>query len=172
MIDLSRFLMGKPKAISVMGATFDKIGPRNNIKEYARYTPADKDNYCDVEDMAVAIIRFDNGAVLNVETSFSQNIKEDQLTLQLYGTKSGAMMEPKIELYSEMEDYLVDITPRFSESGDIFTENFRNETAHFIDCITNGTKCLNPAEDGVEIMKILDAIYESAASRREVIIKE
>lgn len=168
MIDLVRFLMGKPKTISVMGATFNKIGPRNNIKAFDRYNPVDMDYYCDVEDMAVAMIRFENGAVLNVETSFSQHIKEDQLTLELYGTKSGAMMEPKLELYSEMEDYLVDITPRYSEGANVFTENFNNETAHFIDCIANGTKCLNPVEDGVELMRILDAIYESAASGKEV----
>lgn len=168
MIDLSRFLMGKPKAVSVMGATFDNIGPRNNIKAYDRYNPVDMDEYCDVEDMAVAMIRFDNGAVLNVEASFSQNIKEDQLTLELFGTKSGAMMEPKMELYSEMEDYLVDITPRFSQGADVFAENFKNETAHFIDCIANDAECLNPVEDGVELMRILDAIYASAASGKEV----
>lgn len=170
MIDLSRYLMGKPKAISVTGATFNNIGFRSNIKAFDRYTPADKDDHCDVEDMAVAMIRFDNGAVLNVETSFSQHIKDDELTLELYGTKAGAMMEPKLELYSEMEDYLVDITPRYSAVSDSFTENFKNETAHFIDCIVNGTECVNPVEDGVELMRILDAIYKSAASGAEVVL--
>lgn len=33
---------------------------------------------------------------------------------------------------------------------------------------TNGTECMNPVEDGVELMRILDAIYESARLRREV----
>lgn len=172
MIDLVRFLMGKPKAISVSGAAFNNIGPRNNIKAFSRYNPVDVDDYCDVEDLAVAMIRFDNGAVLSVETSFSQNIKEDVLSLELFGTKSGAMMEPKLELYSELEDYLVDITPRYTEDANTFIANFKNETAHFIDCITNGTKCLNPVEDGVEMMKILDAIYESAAAKREIILKD
>ena len=31
--------------------------------------------------------------------------------------------------------------------------------------------CRNPAEDGVALMKILDAVYESAATGHEVIIK-
>jgi predicted dehydrogenase len=171
MIDLSRFLMGKPKAVAVSGAVFNKIGLRDNIKAFNRYRPADLGEYCDVEDMAVAMIRFDNRAVLQVETSFSQNIKEDQLSLELYGSKAGARMEPKLEIYTEMEDYLVDITPTFSEGANPFETNFQIETAHFIDCIVNYTQCLNPAEDGLELMKILDAIYESAATGREVVIQ-
>lgn len=169
MIDLARFLMGKPKAVSVTGATFNKIGPRNNIKAFDRYRPVDMDDYCDVEDMAVAMIRFDNGALLQVETSFSQHIQDDRLTLELYGTKSGAMMEPKLELYTEMEDYLVDLKPRLGE--ELSGENFMNEIAHFIDCIAKGTECRNPGEDGVELMKILDAIYESSAAGREITIE-
>ena len=37
-------------------------------------------------------------------------------------------------------------------------------------CIANGTKCIAPAEDGIMIMKILDAIYESARVGHEVAI--
>ena len=36
--------------------------------------------------------------------------------------------------------------------------------------IVNGTECIAPAEDGVVIMKILDAIYESAKTGHEVIL--
>ncbi len=170
-IDLSRFLMGKPKAVSVSGATFNNIGFRGNIKALDRYMPADPDEYCDVEDLAVAMIKFDNGAVLSVETSFSMNIKEEVLSLELFGTKAGAILEPKLELYSEQEGYLVDITPNYSKDEAPFRNNFKNEVKHFVDCIANGTECLNPAEDGVEIMRILEAIYESAKTGKEVIIK-
>ena len=48
---------------------------------------------------------------------------------------------------------------------------FENEIAHFIECIKNGLPCRSPAEDGVEIMKILDAIYDSAKTGHEVVIK-
>jgi predicted dehydrogenase len=37
--------------------------------------------------------------------------------------------------------------------------------------IANGTKCISPAEDGVEIMRIIDAIYESAKTGREIMLK-
>lgn len=172
MIDLARFLLGKPHAVTVTGAAYSNIGPRNNVKMIDRYRPADVDDFCDVEDIAIAMIRFDNGTVLNVETSFSQHIKEEKLTLELYGAKGGAIVEPEMEILTEDYDYLVDIKPRFNEDEDPFDANFKAETAHFVDCILNGTECLNPVADGVELMKILDAIYLSAETGREVVIEK
>lgn len=168
-IDLVRFLMNNPKPVSVTGATFNKLGARDNIKGAKLYTSADVANTFDVEDMAVAMIKFDNGSVLSVETSFSLNIKNDTGNIELFGTKSGAKLDPKLEFYSEMNNYLMDMTPAL-DTALSFNGLFENEISHFVDCITKGTKCLCPAEDGIEIMKILDAVYESAKTGREVFL--
>ncbi len=168
-IDLVRYLMGKPKAVAVTGATFNKLGARDHISQQKGYVSADNDNIFNVEDLAVAMIRFDNGAVLNVETSFSLNMKKDVGNIELFGTKSGAKLDPKLEFYSEMNNYLVDITPAH-DTALSFTGLFENEIAHFVDCVVNGTECASPAEDGVELMKIIDAVYESAKTGREVLL--
>jgi predicted dehydrogenase len=119
-IDQARFLMGKPKAVAVSAVTFDKIGMGYDVKGISRYKAADYSSYCDVEDMASALIRFDNGAALSVEASFSLNIKEDMGSLELFGSKAGARVEPKFEIFSEMEDYLVDITPKYHKGDQVF----------------------------------------------------
>jgi predicted dehydrogenase len=168
-IDLVRFLMDKPKAVSVTGATFNKLGSRSHIKHVSDYSAKDAADVFDVEDMSVAMIRFDNGSVLNVETSFSLNIKKDSGNIELFGTKSGAKLNPNLEFYTEQNDYLVDVTPA-SDTALSFEGLFENEIAHFADCVANGTKCISPAEDGVEIMRIIDAIYESARTGREVVL--
>lgn len=168
-IDLVRFLMDKPKAVSVTGATFNKLGTRDNIKYAKGYVAADTCEIFDVEDMAVAMVKFDNGAVLNVETSFSLNSKKDKGDIELFGSKAGAKLDPKLEFYSEMNNYLVDVTPAH-DTALSFNGLFENEIAHFVDCVTKGTKCISPAEDGVEIMKIIDAVYESARTGKEVMI--
>ena len=49
---------------------------------------------------------------------------------------------------------------------------FANEINHYVDCIINGTPCKSPAEDGVTLMKILDAIYKSAETGHEVILED
>ena len=41
---------------------------------------------------------------------------------------------------------------------------------HFIDCITNGEACLSPADQGVVLMTMLDAVYASSRSGREVVL--
>ena len=42
---------------------------------------------------------------------------------------------------------------------------------HFVNCALGKEECIATAEDGLEIMKIIDAIYESARTGHEVIIK-
>ena len=170
-IDFMRYATGNPKAVSVYGATFHKLGDRNNLKTPKGYYSAShtENDICDVEDLASAMIRFDNGFVLSVEASFSLNTKEDQGRIEIFGTKGGAKLEPEIELYSEDNGYMTNTTLCAKTSLD-FSIIFQNEIDHFIDCIENGTKCIAPAEDGVEMMRILDAIYESAKTGHEVIL--
>lgn len=171
MIDLVRYLAGKPKAISVYASTFNKIGMKPGIKGVTKYCAKDYDTFNDVEDCATALIRFDNGLTLAFETSWVQNIKEDSLYLDIFGDKAGAQMEPKLELYGDMNGYLTNFTPLIAPESYGFEHNFEEEIKHFIDCVENGTECINTAEDGLEIMKILEAIYESSRTGHEVIIK-
>lgn len=170
-IDFMRYATGNPKAVSVYGATFHKLGDRNNLKTPKGYFSAShtENDICDVEDLASAMIRFDNGFVLSVEASFSLNTKEDQGRIEIFGTKGGAKLEPEIELYSEDNGYMTNTSLCAKTSLD-FSIIFQNEIDHFVDCIENGTKCIAPAEDGVEMMRILDAIYESAKTGHEVIL--
>lgn len=171
-IDLVRYLMGNPRAVSVYGATFHKLGNREGLtagKDYVSASATQKDP-CDVEDMATALIRFDNGAVLSVEASFCLNLKSDRGSIELFGTKAGAKLEPEFELYSDANGHLVNTT--LSGEGALpFDQLFAREVNHFVDCIVDGAACKAPAADGVALMEILDAIYESAETGHEVLIK-
>ena len=170
-IDFVRYLMGNPKPISVYGATFNKLHDRRNIKGNSGWISSEisSTDIFDVEDLASAMIRFDNGAVLVVDASFSLNIKEDKGDIELFGTKSGAILNPDLEIYTEMNDYLTNVKLDMKTALE-FEGLFDNEVNHFVDCLKNGIVCRSPAEDGVELMKILDAVYESARIGHEVII--
>lgn len=171
MIDLVRYLSGKPKPVSVTASTFNKIGMKPNIKGVSKYYSKDYNIYNDVEDCATSLIRFDNGMTLFFETSWVQNIKQDSLYLEFYGDKAGAQMEPKLEIYEDRNDYLTNVVPIIDPESYSFEHNFDEEIKHFVSCIENGTQCISPAEDGLELMKILDAIYESSKTGHEVIIR-
>lgn len=170
-IDMTRYLMGNPKPVSVYGATFQKLFDRRDVKSgpFYRSASATDHDICDVEDLASAMIRYDNGAVVTVEASFSLNIKQPVGRIELFGTKAGAKLEPDLELYTETNGYLADVTLPMPTSLD-FEGLFANEINHFVDCVRLGIPCRNPAEDGVTLMTILDAIYESARTGHEVIL--
>ncbi|MBQ2730563.1 MAG: Gfo/Idh/MocA family oxidoreductase [Clostridia bacterium] len=175
-IDLVRFLAGGPKPVSVYGYTFDNLG-RNRAPRaipeggYRRdYEFGDRYDFKnDTEDFAGAIIRFDSGLVLQVEASFNLNLKSPVGQVDLFGTKSALQLTDHIELFGVVNDYYMNMTPQELPKND-FKTMFEKEIAHFADCVKNGTECIAPAEDGVTLMKILDAVYESAKIGHEVIL--
>ncbi|MBQ3140720.1 MAG: Gfo/Idh/MocA family oxidoreductase, partial [Clostridia bacterium] len=171
-IDLARYLLGKPKPVSCYGATYQKLFNRPDCKDTVAYkaTGAAKEKpICDVEDLATALIRFDNGATIAIEASFALNLKKDVGDIQLFGTKAGCKIDPEVEFFTEENGYLANLTLNRS-SALSFDGLFQNEIDHFVDCVVNGIPCRAPAEDGVTLMKILDAVYESARTGHEVVI--
>lgn len=171
-IDLTRYLMGNHKPVSVYGATYQKLFNRPGIKGSKDYlsVSAGGDDICDVEDLAAAMIRYDNGAMLTVETAFSLNIKHDRGEIELFGDKGGALINPDVHLFSEQNGYLVNTDFDIKTALD-FSGLFANEINHFVDCVLTGAPCKSPAKDGVDIMRILDAVYESARTGHEVVLK-
>ena len=172
-IDLCRYLMGNPKPVSVYGATFNKLGNRSNIKSQVSYVSQTRGNadIFNVEDLATAMIRFDNGSVLQIEASFSLNIEKDEGVLQFFGTKAGAKLDPELTIYSEMNDYMTNVKLANSTALS-FDGLFENEINHFVECVRTGKPCRNPAQDGVTLMKILTGIYKSAETGHEVLIND
>ena len=124
---------------------------------------------CNVEDMATALVRFDNGQVLSVEAAFSLNIKENKGDIEIFGTKGGAKLSPELEIYNETNNYLTNLSFDAPTALD-FSDLFVNEINHFIDCLNGKAECIAPAEDGIILMQILDAIYKSAETGHEVLI--
>ena len=169
-IDLTRYLMGGPKPVSVYAATSERLGNRAFLKNSVGWRPKDSsdDDVCTVEDFGTALIRYDNGAVTLLETSYDIN-GQDIGCKQLFGTMGGMDLSKGVKIYGTYNDYIADIevnTNNLKDSSDMFV----NEMAHFVDCVQNGTPCRATAEDGIIVMKILDAIYESAKTGHEVLL--
>lgn len=171
-IDLTRYLMGRPKALSVFASTNDALKNRPHLKTTVGWSPkgaTPQDTY-DVEDFAVAMIKYDDNKTTLLETSYSLN-GEEVTKKELYGTKGGMNLNgADMKIYTEVNDYLADISPK-TENYIYSQEMFTAEMAHFVDCALNGAECKAPAEDGLEVMKILDAVYESAKTGHEVKVR-
>jgi len=168
-IDLARYIMGCPKPVSVYGATFNKLGARDNIRAggggWISETVVEKPVF-NVEDLAVAMIRFDNGALLEVETSFNLNMKESIGDIEVFGSNAGFSFN-EFELHTEQGNEIADIRLHGKHYFD-FQRDFDREIKNFADAVENKAECMAPAEDGVTLMKILDAVYLSAATGKSV----
>ena len=48
---------------------------------------------------------------------------------------------------------------------------FAGQTDHFLECVQTGATPMMPGAQGVQLMQMLDGIYKSAATGREVRIR-
>lgn len=168
-IDICWYLMGKPKVKSVSGNTYSKLGNRSNVENLSFYQAADYDpSKNTVEDLANAIIRFENGASLMVDVSFTLHAKEDMITVNLYGENGGIELEPELHVITERYNTILNAAPQIDNKSFDFVQAFQNEIDHFIASVKGETQTFSPVEDGVEIMKILCGIYESSEKGIEV----
>lgn len=169
-IDLCWYLMGKPKPVSVTGNTYHLLGNRTNIDNLDFYKAADYDPVKnDVEDLTNALIRFENGASLFVDVSFTLHAKENEVSVKVYGDKGGAEIEPELLLVTEKHNTILNIDPQVDNKTFNFKQAFDREVDHFINCCLGVEEVLAPVSDGVEIMRILAGIYESADKKKEIL---
>lgn len=174
-MDLTRYLTGGPKPIAAYGITDHSLGKKRAAAKFAKGEGAWQvvnnlglkfENTS--EDFVSAYVKFDNGMTLQVEASFNLNLKNDTGTVELFGTEGGAKLTPNVEIYTDMDGQLVDIMPTGNTGFD--GEAFNREVKGFLACVREGAECNAPAEAGIQLMKIIDAIYKSAEEHREVTI--
>jgi len=168
MIDLATWLMGNPKPVAVVGSIYNKFASAEEISDSAHsaFGEAKKGGTFDVEDLATGFIKFENGASLQIEFSWASNVEEERNFVELRGSKGGCnYVNGDVKLFTEMNGTLCDIHPRLARQKG---SSHMAAIAHFADVVLRGaTPTIVPA-DGVHMIKILDAIYESARTGREV----
>jgi predicted dehydrogenase len=163
-LDLAMWLMGNPRPATVSASTYNVIGKRLAKEQKKTF---------DVEDLGCALIRFDNGATLILEASWAgHSEKREDMVTQLWGTRGGLVQRNVGEGY-ELEARL------FTEHGDTLWNSQLQQTAlpcptpyqEFVDAVLDDRDPLATARHGLDVQLILDAIYRSAATGREVRIK-
>jgi predicted dehydrogenase len=163
-LEMAHYMMGKPEPVSADGSCYTYIGNKKP-EALAPWGNWDHKTYT-VEDLAVGLLRFKNGATLVIESSFAAHIEKDLWNVSVMGEKGGASFDPPM-LFTDQGGHMVNITPTHLGESDGFIKKIR----HFIDCIQTGCACEAPGEDGVAVQKMLDGIYKSAEKRTVVPIR-
>jgi predicted dehydrogenase len=151
-LDCIWWLMGNPNPVAVMGAAYSKFG--HLAPQKVKYN---------VDDATFAQIRFEDGATIMLEATWVLNLPGGGY-VQIAGTKAGAKLNP-LTIYTEEDGKEVDKTPEVAT-----VNSFDEETKHFVDCIRDGREPIASARQGVTLMRMLDAIYQSSEKKREVLL--
>ena len=167
MIDLAIWLMGNPRPVAVSGQTFRKFADASDVSdsEHSAFGDAVAGGTFDVEDLAMGLVRFDNGAVLQVEFSWASNVEKERRFVELMGTKAGFAVEnTQMKIFTEENGQLLDLVPPAPQRDDGHERNLRN----FVDVLLAGAEPCYKPQQGVDMVAILEGFYKSAALGREV----
>jgi predicted dehydrogenase len=148
MLDLALWFLGNPKVVSVDASTHIA------------------DDESGLEDLGAAFIRLEGGATLSLEVSWAILLEKDFPYVNMYGSSGAALLNP-LRVHRSMHGNLVNVTPNLDSARNV-KESYENEIGHFIEAIRKGQTPIASGEEAHAVMKVMDAIYKSAAQRKEV----
>ncbi len=164
-LDLCMHLMDFPKPVRVSGSARVNFAKGRSIRgawgqwNRRRFT---------VEDFASGFVHFDNGATMALEASWlgHQEDTEDISTL-IYGT-GGTIQWPTGKYWSTRDGvaYATQLT-----EPDGLPRAYTAELHAFYDCVVNQKPSPVPWEQTVQVIAILEGIYKSSRTGREIKIK-
>lgn len=165
MIDLALYLMGNPKPVSVYGSTYAEFGPRK--RGIGTWGTPDWQGKFDVEDLATALIKMEDGSSLSLDVSWAVHMEtSNNPFIHLMGSEGGAFLDGhQAKIFTEMFDRTIDLDLPLTEDE----RGARGRLSdHFITSILNNEQPVADVMSGFTNNLILDAIYESSRTGREV----
>jgi predicted dehydrogenase len=128
-------------------------------------------SFKDVEDSSFVLLRFANNSTLTIEVSWTLHREDDLFYCNVYGKEGSAGINP-LKIYKHMHNTLVNVTPlKMEKPANIFKRSYEYELSHFINCVRNDTPNLCDGLEALDRMKIVDAVYKSAKTGKEVSFK-
>ncbi len=161
-IDLAWFLLGCPKPVSVSGKCYETIGKTPG--HFGLFGAWDWKTY-DVEDFAVALVRFAGGQTLCLESAFCANLPADrEAAADIVGDKGGASVNP-LKVCLEENGTLMNCEPQFVKDA---APPHHLGLWNFTDAVLDNKPVAIPGEQALTIQKIIDGLYQSSKLGREV----
>jgi len=165
-LDLALHLIGDFEAASVSGQTTAKFGNRGLGEGGWGRSEVDKSKPFDVDDMCNALIKMKSGRTVLLEVTWAvHQPSRDEHGVQLFGTDGGATTNPARFYKQGRNGYVLE---ELDTSACRVTPN---RMANFIDVVMGKAEPYVKPEESLAVQKILDAIYRSSATGREVRIR-
>jgi len=124
-------------------------------------TPGDP-RFVEVEENVAFQLRFPSGVLASCASSYGAGMNR----FRAFKPQGSAELEPALS-YGGLRMRVFHGNAVEERSLPV-VDHFEKEMDHFSECITKGTEPLTPGEEGLRDLRIMTAIYESAASRKPV----
>lgn len=161
-LDVTMWLMGLPDPVSVSGVSQRNLAHTRIIPGH--WGDWDRRKYS-VEDFAVGLVRFRNGATLTLEASWlGHTPKMEEFCSMILGPKAGVAW-PQCDVYSADGGSLIDSTLK---PKPIPYDGHEAELRAFADAVVNHKPAPVSPEESLKIIRILDGIYRSQKAGKEV----
>jgi predicted dehydrogenase len=118
----------------------------------------------DIDESTGALLRFDGERVASFITSFNA---ADVASFRIVGTKGHLHVDPAYE-YSEGLAYELTVNGRTTRKRIGRRDQFAPELLYFSDCILKNREPEPSGEEGLQDVRIVQALYESAATGKIV----
>jgi predicted dehydrogenase len=111
------------------------------------------------EDTATVLVKYANGVTGLVRTSWAFPMVAEHYPFHVVGARG--------ELYGDGSKLFFKPTESAEPAKWEFPprDSFRSEVEHFVACILDGMPCVSPYEQGVAVLKMILAAYESAGEK-------
>ena len=153
MLDLALWMMGYPEVTRVGAHT------------YAHKTRG-------VEDTAIVSLSLKNDAHIEIEVSWSMFVEEDLYLCNVYGTEGSAMLNP-LRVNKELHGNFVNLAPAKQDTPhNLYKRSYENELKHFLGAVRGLHPCISPADESVQRMRVVEAVYRSARLKKEVALSK
>jgi predicted dehydrogenase len=164
-IEMAHYLLGSPNPVAAAGNTWTYMG--NKKSDVASQWPGWDFKTYTVEDLAIGQIRFDNGAIMQIEAAFAAHIKEDVWNFIVIGEKGGCQWDPPA-IYTDRAGTMVNETPAYVGPRSDFAYLFDLKLRNWVNACVYGEKLRAPGEAGLAVQKILDGVYRASDAGKEV----
>jgi predicted dehydrogenase len=121
----------------------------------------------EIDETTAATLRFGNDQVATFVTSFNA---ADVAAYRIVGTKGDLHADPAYE-YAEGLEYSVTIDGKTTRKAIGKRDQFAPELLYFSDCILKDREPEPSGEEGLQDVRIVEALYQSARSGRPVTIR-
>jgi predicted dehydrogenase len=151
MLDLCLWMLGYPEVKRVSASNY-----YNKTKQ--------------VEDTSLVKLVLKNAAQIDIEVSWSMFLDDDVYYCNVYGSDGSASLNP-LRINKELHGSLVNLAPsKIEPPQHLFKRSYENELRHFLGAVRDLHPVISTAEEAVQRMRIIEAIYKSGRLGKEVVL--